>query len=410
MGKSLWVAREELRFHMQQWSFYLSLALTLGMFVAAGALPQLRAAAEESPLADVETVFTVNETITIPTGYVDYAGIIITVPAEQADNFRAFADEAAAVAALRAGEVESYYVIAADYVQTGNVIEYSLDAQLISSTDDAVEALLRDNLLHMLDDSALAARVKRPANIVRRGPPPPTFRFLPADLDLGRLASAGLVVGLFAFIINIGGALLPRALQREAETRVLEMLITSTTPEQFIGGKLLGLTTLALGQASISLLAGVLVYGNAPGGGGPAALPPILLTVGLPYLMLGYLAYSGAMLSVAALWPTLAESFQLQAIMRLITLTPLAGVLFILPNADSAISIALTINPITSPLLMPFRILITDVPGWQIGAGLAALVLWAAFSVWVSMRLFRAQSLLTGRTPTPKAVWAALHG
>lgn len=41
---------------------------------------------------------------------------------------------------------------------------------------------------------------------------------------------------------------------------------------------------------------------------------------------------------------------------------------------------------------------------------LTLLLLWAAFCIWLSIRLFRAHGLLTGRTVTPKAVWAVLWG
>lgn len=410
MSKLLSVAREEMLVYLRQWTFYVSLAIMVGTFVAVGAFPQLRQAAAASPLRDIETVFTVEDTITVPTGYVDHAHLIQHIPEEQTANFRAYPDEAAADEALRTGEIESYYVIAPDFMETGNVRQITLDATLMSRTDAAVGQLLKDNVLYQLDDPNLAARLANPFYLVRNGPPRPVFRFIPDGLDLSVLASAGVVVMLFTYLTNASGFLLLTALHRESEARVLETLISSTTPAQFIGGKLLGLSGLIFGQAGLSLLGGLLVYGQEAGKYGPSALPVHVVLLAIPYLLLGYFGFSTMMLSVAAVFPMLKENFQLQFFMRLLILTPLVGLLFILPNAHSTPSVMLTLFPLTAPLLMPFRMILTSVPAWQIAIGLGLLVVWDALQFWVATRLFRAHSLLTGRTATPRALWAVLRG
>ncbi len=410
MPKLLLIVREEIRYHLRQGAFYLAVLVMPLVFAAVGAFPRLQSLASETPLASVETVFTESETITVPTGYVDHAGLISQVPEAQADKFYPFTDEASAAAALQGGEIESYYVIEADYIQNGGVVQYSAKPQLLAETDTAVRKLLREMLLQSLGQPELAARLAQPVVLVRPGPPPPVFRFIPADLDLGQLASAGLVAGLFAYVINVGGNLLVRALQREQRARVLEMLVVSTTPAQFIGGKLLGLTLLSLVQVGVTLLAGVLVYGQNPDGSGPSALPLNALLLSLPYLLLGYLAYSGALIGIAAIWPTFQESGPLLAMLRLLVLSPLIGVLFILPHIDGPISIVLTLLPMTSPLLMPFRLLLGTVPLWQWTLGGLFLTVWTAFWIWLSIRLFRIYGLLTGLPVTPQAVWQALRG
>lgn len=410
MSKLLSVAREEMLVYLRQWTFYVSLAIMVGTFVAVGAFPQLRQAAAASPLGDIQTVFTVEETITVPTGYVDHAGIIQHIPEDQAANFRGFPNETTADEALRAGEIESYYIIEPDFMKTGEVRQITLDATLMSRTDAAVGQLLKDNVLYQIDDPNLAARLANPFFLVRNGPPRPVFRFIPEGLDLSVLASAGLVVMLFTYLTNASGFLLLTALHRESEARVLETLVASTTPAQFIGGKLLGLSILVMGQAGLSLLGGLLVYGQDAGNFGPSALPLNVVLVAIPYLLLGYFGFSTMMLSIAAVFPMLKENFQLQFFMRLLILMPLVGLLFILPNAHSVPSVALTIFPLTAPLLMPFRMILTNVPIWQIVVGLSFMVVWDILQFWLATRLFRAHSLLTGRAATPQALWAVLQG
>ncbi len=408
MSKLLSVAQEELSYHLSQWTFYLSVVMMVLVFAGVGALPRLPGMVRASPLASVETVFTISETLVTPTGYVDEAELIKEVP--EAANWRAFDDKTAAAAALARGDIESYYVIAADYMESGAVTHYSPNPQLLAGSDDAVKKLLRDNLLRTLDPPHLAERLETPLNLSYNGPPPPVLSFLPADVDFKGLFSAGLVVALFALIINVGGTLLLRALQREVRTRVLELLVASTTPGQFIGGKLLALVTLALGQAGLSLLAGLVVYGGqAAGSLGPNGLPLPALALSLPYLLLGYLAYCGAMMGVAALWPNLPESNLLLMVVRMLAFAPVLGVIFILVDADGLPAVGLTLLPLTSPLLMPFRLLLGHVPPWQWGLGGLILALWAALSIWVCLRLFRTHTLLTGRPPTFRTVLLALR-
>ena len=288
------------------------------------------------------------------------------------------------------------------------MVEYSQDPQLLSEHDAAVRALLRDNLLQSLDNPNLAARLAHPVEWERQGPPPPVARFIPADMDLSRLVSAGLVIGLFIYLINAGGHLLLRALQREVKAHVLEVMMVSTTPEQFIGGKLVGLTVLTVLQAGLALTAAALVYGQNPDGSGPAALPIVLLALSVPYLLLGFLTTCALLMGIAVLWPNFKESTLLLAAFRFVSLIPLIGTLFILPNPGGPIAMALTLLPITSHLLMPFHLLVEAVPLWQWGLGLVLLTLWTIACLWFSMRLFRLNGLLTGRNVSPNLIWQAM--
>jgi ABC-2 type transport system permease protein len=87
---------------------------------------------------------------------------------------------------------------------------------------------------------------------------------------------------------------------------------------------------------------------------------------------------------------------------------PMLAVVFILPNANGPMAVWLTILPVFAPLLMPFRVLITAVPPWQIILSVLVQLAWAALLIWLAARLFRLYSLLTGRTPMLRAVGAAV--
>jgi ABC-2 type transport system permease protein len=409
MTKLLIVAQQEVVYQLRQWSFYVSLLLMPLLFAAIGAMPRLQQAAQAAPLPKVETVFNLASTeFEAPVGYVDKAGLLGGADEVEIKNLVSFAGETEATEALAQGKIESYYVIAADYIQTGRIVQYSADPQLLAETDVALSELLRRRLISLLEAPALAKRLEAPVKWVRQGPPPQAIRFLPTDLNMKELVSAGLVVGLFVYLINVGGNLLLRALQQEVRAKALEVMVVSTTSEQFIGGKLLGLSALTLAQAGLALGAGALVYGGNPDGSGPAALSLSTLVLSGPYLVLGFLAYGGGVMGMAALWPNFRESAILLACLRLLSLTPLIGGLFILPDIDGPLAVGLTLAPVTSHLLMPFRLLLAEPPLWQWAVGLLILLGWTVFWMWLSTRLFRLHGLLTSRPASPRLVWQAL--
>lgn len=406
----LWrVAAEEIKYYLRQWTFYLAALGIPLLFGAMGAIPEIQAATAQTPLSSVETILSQEvETFTIPTGYVDYAGLITVVPPEQADFFQAYPDEMSAQADLEAGEIESYYVIPADYAETLAVAQYTREAQLFSETENAFKQILEKNILAQLDNPALADRLVEPVVVVREGPEPQWLSFIPADTDWGVLGSASAILGLFAFTITFGGNLILRALQREVQADVLEMLMTSTTPGQFMGGKLVGLSILTFGQTGLTLLTVALIYGRNGEAAGPAALPLKGLALSLPYLFFGYLAFTGLMMAIASIWPNTRENAASLIILRLLVFAPVLGVMFVLPNPDKSIAVILTIFPLTSPLLMPFRLFISDVPFWQWLLGLLVGFGWAGLLLVISMRVFRANALLTGRAISLPAVWKAM--
>ncbi|MCB0213035.1 MAG: hypothetical protein KDJ52_27075, partial [Anaerolineae bacterium] len=120
MSKLLTVAQQEVRFHLSQRSFYITLIAMPLVFAALGALPRLQNAMERAPLPPVETVFNLgSETLTAPVGVVDHADLI-----QDFDQFQPFESEESADDALSQKTIDSYYVIAADYLESRQVVEY----------------------------------------------------------------------------------------------------------------------------------------------------------------------------------------------------------------------------------------------------------------------------------------------
>ena len=90
----------------------------------------------------------------LPLGYVDYTGLLdaaVTLPLDASGKapvaIQAFPDENAARAALEAERIQAYYIIPADYMQSGSVQLFYLSQRPGGIAQDDFVSFLRANLL-----------------------------------------------------------------------------------------------------------------------------------------------------------------------------------------------------------------------------------------------------------------------
>jgi ABC-type Na+ efflux pump permease subunit len=81
-------------------------------------------------------------------GYVDEAGLIQNTAEALVGGLTGYPDRAAANSALAAGKIEAYYVVPADYRETGTVLRVAEQLPGIEvSGNETMDALLMDNLV-----------------------------------------------------------------------------------------------------------------------------------------------------------------------------------------------------------------------------------------------------------------------
>jgi ABC-2 type transport system permease protein len=81
----------------------------------------------------------------------------------------------------------------------------------------------------------------------------------------------------------------------------------------------------------------------------------------------------------------------------------------IIDNLGGTLGVALTLFPLTAPTITLFRMTLSDVPTWQLGASLAIVLVTLAVAVWFVARIFRAAMLMYGQTLGPKQIMRALR-
>jgi ABC-2 type transport system permease protein len=404
---NIWtVALREIVTRLRKPSFYLTtllMPLLVGVMVFALSAFNIDAAPQVG--ADV-----LAEEPAQPSGYVDQAEIITSVPFELHQFFIPYASETDAAAAVRNGAIGSYFVVPPDYLASGHVAKVSQQATFTGASGADVrvfEALLRANLA---GDPALGQRIDRPLDLeteIVGAAQTQNSRddgqdFNPTSIVLGFLL-------LFA-IIN-GGGWLVQAVVEEKENRTIEVMLTSVRPLHLMTGKLLGLGAIAL----LQLLFWIIMSGGLLG---IAAAVGVSLLTGVPistwlwmiaFFFLGFAFYGAIMMALGAVGASMREVGQISGFMTVPILSPLWFWQAIAQSPNGVLAQVLSYIPFTAPLTMMLRIGETSVPVWQILLSLAVLALAVAGAIWVAARIFRSSTLLTGAKPTPRALWRAVR-
>jgi len=352
-----------------------------------------------------------------PVGYVDLSGVLSPVggtqfPVEEQNHaveIRAFADVDTAHDALVSKEIQAYYVLPADYVQSGEVQLYYWESPPSELVRDQFTDLLRTNLVAGMPE-AVQHRAVSGTSL--------TVRSVDGRREINSqdwLALAVPFAAGFFFVIAVmsSAGYLLQAVTTEKENRTMEVMITSMTPDQMIVGKALGLMSVSLTQIAIWAVAvGIgLVVGSR--------FWPVLRTARVPWGSIGIIALyflpafalvAGLMTAIGSAVTETRQGQQIASIINLLFSSPFFFIAVILTNPNSPVLVALTLFPPTAFITIAMRWSLTVVPLWQLALSWVLLVLSAMGSVWISGRVLRAGMLRYGQRLSLRGVVRAIRG
>jgi ABC-2 type transport system permease protein len=218
---------------------------------------------------------------------------------------------------------------------------------------------------------------------------------------------AMLMTFLMTMPILLYGMDMARSIIEEKNSRIFEVMLSVTRPDDMLTGKLLGVGAVGLTQIAIWITAAVLLSGSAllaPLMSGDIKIHFTLLEgVLFPvYFVLGFFLYSAFFSGLAATCET-AQDLQMYITLAVIpTWTSFAILPFLLNNPNSPWVVAASIFPPTAPLVMVPRIgmLSAPYPYWQLALSLALMLLSIWVVIWFASRLYRVGILMYGKRAT----------
>jgi len=320
---------------------------------------------------------------------------------------RRFESQQVAIDSLDAGTVNTVLVVSADFLQTGHTRRYEHDTRAFTATADdrALRVWLTRALLAAHDDSAHIDRVIGLSGNIELLVPGRDGSYQVKDDAHEMLAfllpfALALLLGM---AIVSGGQYLLQGVAEEKESRILESLLCTVTPDDLMVGKLIG-----LGSAGLTLVGVWLVFGSVAASASLAFLQfnfsPTLIVLGVAYFLFGYLFYASLMTGIGAVANNLREAQQLAMIFTMMNFIPFYALTKILNSPNSGVTVGMSLFPPTAPTTMMMRLAVgqvtgATVPAWQVATSLGLLVVTAVLALMASSKLFRLGLLLYGKTP-----------
>ncbi len=335
-----------------------------------------------------------------PVGYVDAIGLIKQIPEPpKSDNplkatgpLQEFPNEAAAQAALDSKAITKYYLVPADFIQTGKVFVVDSNFNMFTSleSNDYFESVLR---LNLVKDANLAQLLNNPTVDVKAQALAPQGAKKSNDANSFGVPFAVLMI--FYLVITMTGGFMLQSVSKEKENRTVEVLLLSLRPRDLMLGKILGLCVVALLQIVVWGGAMVVFGGISLGGLDALGLPEGFFVWALLYFVLGYLLYASLLGALGALAPTAREGAQFTFLIMLPLFIPLMlnGVLTETPNGG--LTTFLSLFPLTSPVTMITRLAAGSVPIEQLLLALLLLAITTYGIILFAARFFRADTLLS---------------
>ena len=252
----------------------------------------------------------------------------------------------------------------------------------------------------------------------------------------------GILIGVFIFIGLFGyGAILMRSVIEEKTSRIVEIITSSVKPIELMLGKLLGVCLVALTQFSlwiatyavVTILAApvaqffinqrmgdlqnslIAVDAKGTAANVPSdidlsfleqfSIDPLFILYFFVFFVLGFLMYSSIFAAIGAAVDSEQDS---QQFMTPVMLPIFLGYMLnfrIAEAPDSTLAIMASLFPLTSPINMVTRMLVSNVPFWEVILSILLLILSLIGMLLLAARIYRTGILMYGKKPTFKELY-----
>lgn len=393
----------------------------IGLSFAPSLMSALTAGQQSSVLVRDETVVGGQTGSLYPRLHTDLAADTLTSGRERYALAAATGSDADARARLEAGDVDAYLVLrgrpaagepftAAVYTRESlSMIDESRLRAALSSV--ATFARLQERGLTDEQAAALFAPVPLTATVLGQGP-----QSEQAAAESWSLTYV-LVILLYMTIV-LYGTYIAMGVIEEKSTRVVEILVSTVRPFHLMLGKLLGMGAAALLQYGLWLGAGfglLLARGSLDHlrvAGMDLALAdvdPWLLVAFFVFFVLGFCSYAGLFAAGGSLVSRTEDAQQITGPLTMILVVVFFFAFYTMENPDKPLSVALSLVPLVSPMIMFVRIAMGQPEAWQIALSIVLSLVATVLLVAAASRIFRAGVLLYGRRMSMRAVWEALR-
>lgn len=235
----------------------------------------------------------------------------------------------------------------------------------------------------------------------------------------------GMVLGMMLYMIVIlYGQMVLTSLAEEKSSRVLDVMVTSSSPFQIMMGKILGIAMVAVAQIAIwavlviaaskfllpALLSPEMLATNdmtmqaIVGTFSDTGYVTMLFGLLLLFMFGGFLLYAAMYAAAGSAVDSVQEGQQYNTIIMMPLILSVIVMMSVFNDPNSPIAFWASMIPFTSPIVMIARVPF-GIPTWEIVVSL--LVLYASFIAvaWLAARIFRIGIFMHGKRPSWGELW-----
>ncbi|MFF5113377.1 ABC transporter permease [Streptosporangium sp. NPDC000509] len=299
---------------------------------------------------------------------------------------RDFPDEAAASAAVTAGDVDAAVVDGRKVLADGEV-----DRDLGLLLESANQAAQTERRLGEAGlDPAKVAEAMRVAPLEQVS--------IGADTRYAgvRVGIASLLVMVLFFLLIYSSMYVAMGVVEEKGSRIVEILLTSVRPWQLLGGKIVGLGALALANMVVIIVAGL---GAAAATGLAADLPPGMTGIvvsALFWFVLGYAFFAAMAAALGSLVSRQEDANSVLTPMTMLMMVTYLVAYFAAVQPNSPVARILSLVPPFSSMVMPVRMAGGEVFAWEIALAAVLMLLATVGTLMLGARIYSRAVLRTG--------------
>ena len=312
---------------------------------------------------------------------------------------------------VEAKELDGYVVLPKDVLQRGeilfrarNVGSFAVMRDLRAAGNRAVQS---ERIRQAGIDAAAVAALIAPIRVDEA-------RITSRGEERGGALSTFLTAYAVAFLIylmtTLYGVTVMRSVLEEKTNRIAEVLMSTIRAPHLMAGKIIGVGSAAVVQVIIWIAILVVVMSQSKRMGSRFALPDTVIqalnvepatgVLLFLFFLLGFFLYASVFATVGASVTSEQEAQSVQFLALLPLITPLLFMQNILNAPLGPTATTLGLVPFTAPIAMPMRMASTPVPGIEIAASLAFLIVGIAVVAWAAGKIYRVGLLSTGKRPS----------
>ena len=407
MKKIIAIARWEYLEKVKTKTFIISLIITPLLIISFSVLPSILFQQESN---NVQVLGIIDETGTyfhkieeelqkyfLPNGQNKYVLINLTQKNQNLEEMKKLADKKVLENLLEG------YLIIQPKENDSILAEYRSDvfgnSEIVSRLEESLNSVRIESILESEGLRSKVISQIQDRTIVQQNKIEEEGRITKSDFLTTFFMSIVFILLLMMMVIY-SGQLLVRSMIEEKSSRLIEMLVSSSTPDELLAGKVLGLSLLGLTQMVIWALIGLGLVGSAlvPQTAFHNVLPMLI------YFILGFLFYTTLFVGIGSTVNTEQQAQQITTYLSLILMLPVVIAMPVIQNPDFIVTKIFSYIPLTIPTVMVLRLNVQNVSTLEIVLTISILVLSILIVTKISAKVFRIGILSYGNKLSLKEI------